>query len=343
MPATERSLCCFIQVKHRRWRGIVWCFGDGRFIADHNGDEGRWFLDENRLALHWDRWPVEVATSADGERFQGAAMECMLRRTRHGACRPAQDVISVIIVYRDSGADRRSNLMCVANWYSRVFPSADVHVVEQDKEPHLKPSQLPGNVNLVFTYQPRLFNRAWGFNVGSAKASRDLLLFSDADVVMTRGAVEDAVRLARWFGAVKPYWKWLSLDAAQTARIRRNPGLQMHDWHGKYRDSTLCGGAILLTRRAFDTLGGWPEEFEGWGYEDSAQGVKVSRLLPSVRLPYRGYHLWHGRTPNDSRLQPHYGANAAILQRIKALSRSDLAAYVARQKSKIGNPRKFER
>jgi hypothetical protein len=68
-----------------------------------------------------------------------------------------------------------------------------------------------------------------------------------------------------------------------------------------YERSHAGGGLLVVTRAAFDAVGGYDESYQGWGYEDSDMNLRLLRTVGWDRLPGWAWHLWHGREDNTPR------------------------------------------
>ena len=73
------------------------------------------------------------------------------------------------------------------------------------------------------------------------------------------------------------------------------------------------GGALVISRVAWERVGGYDERFVGWGYEDSAMNIALVdrwRIVPGA-----SYHLFHA--PANIRT-PSARANYALLEEHRA-------------------------
>lgn len=54
------------------------------------------------------------------------------------------------------------------------------------------------------------------------------------------------------------------------------------------------GSTIVVSRKAWDAVGGFDDRFEGWGWEDCAHRMALETLSGGLeRVPGVIYHLWH--------------------------------------------------
>lgn len=141
-------------------------------------------------------------------------------------------------------------------------------------------------------------------NAAVAAATGEVLVVTDADILIDHQVLDDAVGLvagarAAW---VVPHGTVYRLTEARTVeliegrlppephdRFRRRRELDRRTYQGP-----AGGGIVVLTRTAYELVGGIDERFIGWGGED----VSFARALhvfvgPYERLGAPLWHLWH--------------------------------------------------
>lgn len=166
-----------------------------------------------------------------------------------------------------------------------------------------------------------LFNRSAAINRAAKQAGAwDVAVITDSDIIGNPGAVVDAVAKAYGTGRMTvTHTKRVDLSRQGTEKVMtgyrgpwdRRPIME-RVW--KVSDSSC----IAVPRSLFDKVGGFPEEFEGWGYEDSAFVTLCERAAgPVVRLPGTVFHLWHERPADGARNSPSRAANLALLERLR--------------------------
>jgi hypothetical protein len=194
--------------------------------------------------------------------------------------------------------DREANLARVLGWL-KSFPDLDVLVVEQDNMSRFRP---PPGVRHVFARSAGPYNRSWGFNMAYRESSSPYLVFGDSDIIMRGHEFLSALEAAESLDVLSPYSSVLDLergegglgldDLAKIARAGRG--------EGDNQRINLCGGVVVFSRYAFERVGGWDEDFVGWGGEDDMMTFKVEAAgLKAASMPYRCYHLWHHRGAPD--------------------------------------------
>lgn len=175
-------------------------------------------------------------------------------------------------------------------------------VIEQSVEREIE-HELPPWVRYIHTPVAEGFDycRSATLNAGAAAARGDVLVLHDNDMLIpARYAAEAAAR-------VDEGWKFVDLK-------RFTFYLWEPDTHAFFESQivptdvsativqNLQGASIIVERNAYDAIGGFDEEFVGWGGEDNDfwdralahGGVFAFAYLPLI-------HLWHA--PQKGKLQ----------------------------------------
>jgi len=242
-----------------------------------------------------------------------------------------------IISYRHS-IERLNNLRRVLEW-ANGFSGAEVIVVEQDKHSVLKDHHLKCRHIFVKTAMP--FNKSWGFNIGLKAANSGVIVFGDSDLVMDPQQFIESVKMLNQYEMVNPYNSVIDLNAqesqmnfAQISAISR-PGRGETD----IQKVPLCGGICIFRREAIEKIGGWHEDFIGWGGEDDFQSVKVKAFLTWHERQAKCYHLYHERVAPDMKW---YQRNLSLLQKLSAMSKEDLRKVINNVAPKSGLKYKYD-
>lgn len=165
---------------------------------------------------------------------------------------------------------------------------------------------------------------AWEIRVGSApgygwskgralrsaveRASGDVLVVADADSWLDPVRLAHAAELvAEGVPWVVPHDRVWRLAPAATARVLSGyafpDDLAIPDLERRPHYAPAGGGVAVVTRAAWNDVGGVDPRFNGWGGDDVAFGWALDTLTGQhVRLPGPLWHLWH--PPHPSRRQP---------------------------------------
>jgi glycosyltransferase involved in cell wall biosynthesis len=222
------------------------------------------------------------------------------------------------MTFRRASPDREAWLRLTMDWLDTLPLDLELILVEQDDESRLRLDDENHNypVRHIPVYNPGLFNRSWGLNVGVRHATSDKLIFADSDIIMHPNAIVEAARYLDHYDAVSPFGRLIDLNERQThtlCRVRR----WTYDWPGETRIGVgFCAGIVAYQRQALATIHGWDERFEGWGCEDHVQWFKTRGVLRVHFMRYRAFHLHHERSPASGTDQhAHYTENTRLHQR----------------------------
>lgn len=156
------------------------------------------------------------------------------------------------------------------------------------------------------------FNRGASRNAAAQAAGEwDCALFVDADVLIERRNI------------------WRALDAAYLEDRVVFPHDRYHALSAMGRAERMTtaptnGGALAISRVAWERVGGYDPRFTGWGHEDAAFYLATSTLLGDpIRLPGVMSEINH---PKTGRARPE--ADAALYRRYKA-ARGDQVAMLS--------------
>ncbi len=236
-----------------------------------------------------------------------------------------------IIPYRHN-VERLGNLRRVLDWVAS-FSNSEIIVVEQDT--HSKISHLSLPCRHLFLKSNMPFNRSWSFNCGLKHANSNTVVFGDCDLIMNPDQFIEALRLLEKYDMVNPYSSVIDLDRNesnmpldQLVRISR-PGRGEND----SQKTNLCGGICIFKKDAINKIGGWDQNFIGWGGEDDLQTIKVKYFLTWYENSAKCYHLYHERGAPDMKW---YQRTLQLLQKLRAMSKDEMTKYINTNSPKNG-------
>lgn len=186
--------------------------------------------------------------------------------------------VSVIVPFRGDGAQRTRNWEWLRRHYEQAYPDWELIVGE-----------CPDGA----------WSKGRAVNEAAARASGDVLVVADADVVLPFGALQqavDALESAPW---VIPHRMVFRLSDKGTQALM----------NGEIAVAATCrrtmmvkppklgppgGGVAVVGHEDFTQAGGVDPRFEGWGGED----ISFARALDTLAGPHRRleevlWHLWH--------------------------------------------------
>ncbi len=141
------------------------------------------------------------------------------------------------------------------------------------------------------------WRRAAAVNDAARKAGDwGTALIADCDTIPDHDGILRAVEWVRSTGGgCRPHDQRYMLSQQQTVTaVQRG----VHALPVKTLRAPWAGGGLdVVTRDAWDVVGGMDESYEGWGYEDSEFHVQMVVKSRWDRLPGHAWHLWH---PTDA-------------------------------------------
>jgi hypothetical protein len=81
----------------------------------------------------------------------------------------------------------------------------------------------------------------------------------------------------------------------------------------------------MFRKDALRKIGGWSEDFIGWGGEDDFQTVKVEKFLTHYENKAKCFHFHHGRSPIN---QQSYQQMLQMLQKMKSWTKDEMIRYI---------------
>ena len=250
-----------------------------------------------------------------------------------------------VVAYRDGGSTtfpfRRRNLKAViARWVA--FGKCDVVVSEQvrpgETDPHPDLEELfstKGVHRLVTEIDDERFHKPLLLNNAIQKYGDgfDYIVMADADALLDDGAFEYLDEHCGDSPLVFPYSNVLYLDETDTRRVLRGePYRKGVKDHGVVitRQTGLCN---VFTMDTYRKIGGFDNDFAGWGAEDDAFMIKVRRICGEISRNFTNYgtvlHLFHPKVNTTEYIKGNeYVENRKRAACIRRMSDSDLGNYV---------------
>ena len=131
-----------------------------------------------------------------------------------------------------------------------------------------------------------IFSLSQARNNAVRKAATGIVVVADADTIPEADNVVRAVTDPT--GVTWPYTTWRLIPAEYADRpldeFPRIPALI---------DPHATGAVMVTTADEYWRLGGHPEEFHGWGYEDQAFKYVAQTLSECRRIPGAAYSIYH--------------------------------------------------
>jgi len=202
-----------------------------------------------------------------------------------------EPVVTFVIGHRGTQRSEllRSTIRSIA---AQTVPS-ELIVVEQDAESFLTGS-LPAWVRVVHQRSAAglPYNRGAAFNLGAALSRAPYLILHDNDMPVPADYAKEVARLlANDFDAARLQRLIFYLDDSDTRSVMSR-GLTSRERPVAVVQNAV-GGTTAVRRDVFERIGGFDEDFVGWGGEDNEffDRLRSTRLHEAAYLPF--LHLNH--------------------------------------------------
>jgi glycosyltransferase involved in cell wall biosynthesis len=212
---------------------------------------------------------------------------------------------------------------------SRAVEEVVLVVADGAEDAEASPAPLPGGKRLVFAAcEPN--RRSRSRNVGAEAASRDILLFLDDDMLprdwrgidvvvsaMIGGGFDCALFPRRNYARFPLLYRGDDLGRFIARWRAGEVGLDdpafidpVHQG-SPYKMMTFCfpGCFTLIRREAYRRIGGFPSDYEGWGFEDAVFAMRAVTSLKVLNLFRKGEPLLHIDHPVSPYKTEEYQAN----------------------------------
>jgi hypothetical protein len=236
--------------------------------------------------------------------------------------------VTFVIPFR--GADRLPLLQAtLASLRAQAGVAVECIVVEQDARPAA--TSLPAGVRHVHLEDGGEWRKSWTLNVGVSRARAPVVICHDADILVPSAYAREALRtIGSGFEIAQLGRLLFYLDASLTQHF-----LAVGSPRGLQRPARVKqnwpGGSIVIRRDTYLDIGGFDEDFVGWGGEDNEFFDRcLSR--PFWRYGYLPFvHLWHGDQGGKVDAGAREQAGARLEQTLGRDRRERIQALRARQ------------
>jgi predicted glycosyltransferase involved in capsule biosynthesis len=249
---------------------------------------------------------------------------------------------SIIIPFHADCPERIEHLLFQLRYFSKFFIHYELIIVEQGIKPALHFPQSPG-LRTEFIVSEEEFSTTRISNLGASLVKTPFFCKCDTDALIHPKAFFDALQTLKVNPSISVLLPYngisFTLKGASKEELMRSLDFETLPFvlpeENCFFDSPCISlksdasvGLIHFFRTAtFKTLGGYNEEFIGWGYEDNEILIRFQTLgHPSEMLKnYNAFHLDHPRT-EGSKFQ--LLQNIYRLNLVEAMSAQQLKDYL---------------
>lgn len=204
--------------------------------------------------------------------------------------------VAFIVPFR--GIDRGNAIGVVLhNIKAQKFPAIEIIMVEQDSGTHVHLKYFESVQYVLAILPPNTpFAKAYAFNVGVAKVTTDKIILHDGDMLVQDNYAQIMHDLLCKYDAVHIGKNVIYLNYDSTNYVAQHGKLDHHlvaeKMVGYYE-----GGSLGIRYNSYVDIGGFCEEFVGYGVEDCEF---FNRVLHNTNFFNERsidlLHMWHSRT-----------------------------------------------
>jgi len=238
---------------------------------------------------------------------------------------------SIIISYRESSEERKYNLKCLLEYFTRIQDGkTEIIIVEQDDEPKIDwLPEIRGHqfIKHIFVESNGIFNKGWGYNIGAKNAESDILIFSDSDIFIKPQIFNTAIIKLSMFDVVNPYKSVIFLDKEASEDFKkRNYTFANSNQFKPVLHTIITGGVFFMKKEIFFKLKGFDEDCYGYGHEDDILDEKIRKFQLKVQvLNDVAIHMHHESSENNNGLYYSFiEVNKQLYSEYKALTQQEL-------------------
>jgi len=209
----------------------------------------------------------------------------------------------ILVPYRSDGGRRDELWRFTRAWLERHHPDCSIHVGESPEG---------------------LFNRSAAINSAAREAGDwDVAVVCDSDTVVPPAQFEAAVKTANATGLLtSALTEVVELSRNSTDQLLAGAELDIRRLkknRTRTKDDMTQSSVIAVPRVLWDAIGGFDEEFRGWGCEDNAfwLAAKVFGGGEPLRVDGAAFHLWHELASKIKLLDPIFRTNFKRLRYYK--------------------------
>lgn len=241
--------------------------------------------------------------------------------------------MSIVIPFRaDDTGIRGRNLRAVIDW----FASSGEQIILAEHAVAPVEIDVPGLVR-VFVPSTGPFSKAAAVNAGVRAVETDSVAIVDADTIVNPAKLRACIRrVALRDEVIRPFGSLRDLNEREREQFLHTQALPdvTAEWDDRRGNETipLCGGAFVVSTQRFWAAGGMDEAFVGWGGEDDAMAIALTRIGSDVRVLSGecAFHLWHPRPQVTRSDHPGYRANLKRLAWWSAATEAELGEHLRR-------------
>lgn len=264
-------------------------------------------------------------------------------------------MITFVTHLRYDNPDRIENLNTIIRYYSTNIKNSKFIFIEDDKT-HNKAFDfvnfVKGSTKFLFVENKSTYYRTRALNIGIKAATSDVVVSLDTDCIVPIDSIY-ACQEALLNGATVAWpYNGYFIDVAEPLRgqitknqfnygdiLKRLDGNYKLPLTGVYKeflarctssDHLGTGGIVMFNRNLFLSIGGYNENFIGWGCEDNEIVTRVDKLghkkFRDTNIQSICFHLYHRSAERAE--NPFFERNSQEWHKIKMMNKEELESHI---------------
>jgi len=223
--------------------------------------------------------------------------------------------ISYVVPFRNTGRQEAMQTV-INNIRAQRYPHVQITMVEQDSKTNivLEPFQ-PFNYVLAQESENPLFNKSKAFNIGVSKSHGSVILH-DADMLVPGSYTKLIAGVLLSYDACHVGHTVIYTTKESAESINQNQNINLQTEFNRVV-GYFEGGSLACTKEAYWRVGGFNEDFWGYGCEDCEFYARLSgnsKWYEKRQVDF--LHMWHGRVSGwNSHHEQNKQINAALEKR----------------------------
>jgi len=248
--------------------------------------------------------------------------------------------LSYVIPVRDIG--RTDSIKTVVdNIRAQRFPVLDITVVEEDHSQQVKVSRLePVNFKFLRCKRGQHFNKSKAFNFAVMNAEHNDVILHDGDILVDSWYSQEIYNLLAKHDGIHIGREVLYLTADYTNKVIANYKIDK-DGECSHQVGYFEGGSLACKRTTYCNIGGFNEDFEGYGCEDCDFFHRLMQFSKSFynERSEAFYHLHHGRVGG---WQQCHTRNKELMRKFASMNKNE---YIRMLQLKLRNqyPKQYDK
>jgi hypothetical protein len=210
-----------------------------------------------------------------------------------------------IIAHHSENKYRERNLNEIIKYYLDIIPEdSNIIIVEQNTVTVI-PFTDHRIIHIKEKYDTDYFWKTKLLNRGISECKKEAFCIVDSDAIISKEAIAYLTERDIDFSIIFPYNKVKMLNEGETRLWIKHRNIPK-TIDNSYQKFPMCytGFFMVMTKKNYDTVGGFDNEYIGWGGEDDAMVIKTKRTTSISEIPFDSLvmHMYHPRKDNSEYL-----------------------------------------